>query len=118
MTKPALDSLLYHFCLVKTRNILLRLSSFLDPTVDPIVPLLFSIQLLRLSALNFSYRKKKCRLKHLGKKLHLPSLHDTSKIKDYEQRNSTAFQEVLLSTISCGTCFNWCNACILISTFC
>ena len=54
-----------------------------------------------LAVLMCSYRKKKCRLKHLGNKLHLPPVHDTSKIKDYEQRNSPAFQEVLLFTISC-----------------
>ena len=45
--------------------------------------------------------RKKCTLKHLGKKLHHPPLHETGKIKDYEQRNSLAFPEVLLSTMSC-----------------
>ena len=55
MTKPALDSMLLQFCLVRTRYILLRLSSLLfcycSRTIGPIVALFFSGQLLGLSAL-------------------------------------------------------------------
>ena len=41
-------------------------------------------------------------LKHFGKKLHPPPLHDTNEI------------EVLLSTISCASPFSWCNAYIYV----
>ena len=53
-------------------------------------------------------------LKHFSKKLHPPPLHDTNEIKDYEQKNSPDFQEVLLSTISCASSFSWCNAYICV----
>ena len=63
MTKPALDSLLLKFCLVRTRYILLRLSSLLfcycSRTVDPIVLLLLSSQLLGLSALCVFLQKER-----------------------------------------------------------
>ena len=123
MTNPVLDLLLLHFCLVRTRYFLLRLSPLLfchySKTIDPIVSLLISAQLLKLSALNVLLQKeKRCRLKHFGKKLHLPPSHDTSKFKDNEQRNSPAFEEVLLSTISSVSCFNWWNVYIFISTLC
>ena len=118
MTKPALDSVLLHFFLARTRHIFLSLSLLLfchcSRKIYPIVPLLFSTQLLRFNALTmFLNKEKKCKLKHLGKKLHLSPPYDTNKIKVYEQRNSPAFQKALLSTISCISCFNWCNGYIL-----
>ena len=62
MTKPTLDSLLLHFCLVRTKNILRRLISLLffhcSRTIDPIAPLLLSTLLLRLSVLNVVLQKK------------------------------------------------------------
>ena len=63
MTKPTLDSLLLNFCLVRTTNILLRLSSLLPShcsrTIDLIAPLLFPTLLLRLSVLNVVLNKEK-----------------------------------------------------------
>ena len=112
MTKPALDSVLLHFFLARTRHIFLSLSLLLfchcSRKIYPIVPLLFSTQLLRFNALTmFLNKEKKCKLKHLSPP------YDTNKIKVCEQRNSSAFQEALLSTISCISCFEWCNGYIL-----
>ena len=114
MTKPALDSVLLHFFLTRTRYIFLSLSLLLfchcSRKIYPIVLLLFSTQLLRFNALTmFLNKEKKCKLKQLGKKLHLSPPYDTNKIKVCEQRNSPAFQEALLYTISCISCFKWCN---------
>ena len=63
ITKPALVSLLLQFCLVRTRYIMLRLSSLLfchcSRTIDPIVPLLFSSQLFGLSVFCVFWQKEK-----------------------------------------------------------
>ena len=60
--KPAVDLLLLHFCLVRIRNILVRLGLFLfcdcSRTIDSIVSLLFSAQML--STLNEFLHKEKC----------------------------------------------------------
>ena len=58
MTKPALDSLQLQFCLVRTRYIL-PLFCHCSRTIDPIVTLLFSSQLLGLSALCVFLQKEK-----------------------------------------------------------
>ena len=60
----------------------------------------------------FLCKEKGCRCKHLSLS------HNTNNIQDYEWRNSPAFQEVLLSSISCASYFSSCNAYILIFTSC
>ena len=120
--KSALDSMLLRFCFVRVRYIFLRLNLFLffhcSRAINSIVPLLFSAQMLRLIVLNVFLHKIKCRKKHFGKKLHTPLLYDTFKVKNYEQKNSPDFQEVLLSTISCASCFSWCNTYIYLFLRC
>ena len=105
MTKSALDSLLLHFCLVRIRYIFLRVSLFLfyhcSRTIDCIVPLLFLTQLLRLSVLNvFLHNEKSVGWNSLGRNyiFHLCMTQGRLK-KTNEQKNSSAFQEVLFSTI-------------------
>ena len=81
MAKPALDSLLLEFRLVRTKYIFLRVSPLLFCRCSKAALLrLFPTEMLRLSILNV----------FLGRKLHLPALHDTNKIKDYKL---TSFSE-------------------------
>ena len=74
MAKPALDSLLLEFRLVSSL-VFLRVSPLLFCRCSKAaVLLLFPTEMLRLNVLNV----------FLGRKLHLPALHDTNKIKDYK----------------------------------
>ena len=119
---PALNSLLLHFCLVRVRYIFLRLSLFLfchcSRTLDSIVPLLLSAQMLRLSLLNvFLHKEKNVGWNTLARNyiLHLCMTQAKSKTMN---KKLTRFPRSSVTYLSCASCFSWCNAYIYLFLLC
>ena len=122
MTKPALDSLLLHFCLVRTRYFLHTLSLFLfchcSRTIDTIFTQLFLKQLLRIIALNvFLHKEKSVGWNTLVGIYIFHLLMMQATLKTMNKETQQLFKK-LCCLPYCVSCFNSFITTIFISTLC